>query len=160
MLRFVVASTEAAGAARFAWARRDGSISGNGSGDIFIAFSTAIPARPRRITSSIEDAAERKSSNRFFRDRSGDRRSDIKRHGRRRNNGRIENHKVIALPHDAIRAPVLEKIQPLEPMRPRLKHKRLAVFFPRSPLQQSVCSLPARNRKTSFWAYACHGELT
>ena len=68
---------------------RDGSYSGDGSGDIFIAFSTAnsgadgIKRRP-----PVEDAAQRRAGSHFSGHRAGHRRSDRQRHGRCKNDER------------------------------------------------------------------------
>ena len=94
---------------------RNGSISGNGSGDIFIAFSTAnsgaAAAEPRGRS---EDAAERFLGPGVSRDRRSNRRSHRQRHGGRAGHDRGRRPPVIALPHSALRA-VLKKYGRLAP---------------------------------------------
>ena len=68
---------------------RDGSYSGDGSGDIFIAFSTANPGAwdPERRAASC-NAAERCTGSTLPRDRAMHGRSRGQRHGRSRNHDR------------------------------------------------------------------------
>ena len=95
---------------------RTGSVSGNGSGDLFIAFSTANPnaANPDKLTHSVEtipndlldpiftgvvQATEEAIVNALVNNQSM--------------TGR-DNHQVDALPHDRLRA-ALQKYNRLEP---------------------------------------------
>ena len=96
---------------------RTGSVSGNGSGDLFIAFSTANPnvANPDKLTHSVEtipndlldpiftgvvQATEEAIVNALVNNQSM--------------TGR-DNHQVDALPHDRLRA-ALKKYNRLEPL--------------------------------------------
>ena len=68
---------------------RDGSFSGDGSGDIFIAFSTANPgARRLKGRPRPENAGQRATGSHLSGHRPGHGRSHNQRHGRRRNHDR------------------------------------------------------------------------
>jgi len=108
-------STEAARSPRFSRARTHGSISGNGSGDIFIAFSTANPgAAAADHVVDLKMLPNEKIEPVFGCNRASHGRSRHQRHDCRRTMTGIENHKVIALPHPKLRE-VLKKYNRLAP---------------------------------------------
>ena len=82
---------------RRAWA----AVAGNGSGDIFLAFSTAnAGARRRTAAPQSHVARQRPDRSAVRRDRAGHRGGDRQRHGRRpRHAGRPSGHYAKALPH-------------------------------------------------------------
>jgi D-aminopeptidase len=98
---------------------RDGSVSGNGSGDIFIAFSTANPgaATVDRVV-DLKMLPNDKMDELFAATVQATEEAVINAMIAAETMTGIENHKVIALPHDQLRA-VLEKYHRLtEPLKP------------------------------------------
>jgi L-aminopeptidase/D-esterase-like protein len=88
---------------------RDGSISGNGSGDIFIAFSTANPhAEGGKAVVDVKVLANGSLDPVFAATVQATEEAIVNAMVAAETMTGIENHKVIALPHDKLRA-ILKK---------------------------------------------------
>jgi D-aminopeptidase len=98
---------------------RDGSVSGNGSGDIFIAFSTAnsAAAAVHHIV-DLKMLPNDKMDDLFTATVQATEEAVINAMIAAETMTGIENHKVIALPHDQLRAVLRKYNRLIEPLKP------------------------------------------
>jgi D-aminopeptidase len=98
---------------------RDGSVSGNGSGDIFIAFSTANPgAAAVAHVVDLKMLPNDKMDELFAATVQATEEAVINAMIAAETMTGIENHKVIALPHDQLRAALKKYNRLTEPLKP------------------------------------------
>src|SRR4029078_8569100 len=95
---------------------RTGSVSGNGSGDLFIAFSTANPnvANPDKLTHSVETVPNDLLDPIFTDVVQATEEAMFTALVNNQSKSGRDNHQVDALPHDLLRA-ALRKYNRLEP---------------------------------------------